>query len=198
MSGDTWLRKASRSALGPLVNALPDQAMAMHLHFALGIVAAVCFAVGDPSVRSGGAALYVVAMALERAIPDSVTETARRASMIHMLSFVGLGFGLRYSGLGSEAILMGIVAGFAVGALLLIERRLDALIVEKHGQERGQRHWRGASVAGIETADLLLIVPIMIWADRAEAMLAYATFVVPALTVGLTVAYVIRRKRDGR
>lgn len=194
MAQDTWLRMTCRAALGPLVRQLPDPKHSLLAAMALGLAAAVCFAIGDPMLRMWGAGLFLLSMFVERARPDDpegrlVRLSVQSDSIVNVLAFAGIGFGLRYGTLGTEAIAMGLTAGFAAAAVMLIARRLDALA------------WPGGSArssfAGIETGDLMIAVPVMIWAGAPETLLTWASFVLPALAIGLAIAYVVRQRRSG-
>jgi len=189
LGNDSWMRRGSRALLGPIVAGLPDARSISFVASGLGLAAVVCFATGDLVISNVGAALFVVSMLVERAGPlpqsaEADLKALRLAAMVHVLTFVGIGFGLRYTALGPEAIGMGIVTGFAVSALLLLANRI----------ERGEDA-RSVSLGGVETADLLIIVPIMVWLGKAEVMLAIAAFVAPAMTLGLFVAFLIRQRR---
>ncbi|MEQ8664150.1 MAG: hypothetical protein RIC16_00345 [Rhodospirillales bacterium] len=194
MANDTWLRMFCRAALGPLVGRLPDPKHPLIVRMTLGLGAAVCFASGDSAIGAWGAGLFVLAMAVDRARPDDpegklVRLSLRTDSMVNVLVFAGVGFGLRHGPLGTEAIAMGLTAGFAAAAVLLIARRLDATT------------WPGragrSAFSGIETDDLMLAVPVMIWLGQPETMLTWASFLLPALAIGLAIAYIIRQRRSG-
>lgn len=189
MGDDTWMRVAARALFGPIVAGLPSIGAVSFLSYAVGIAAAVCFATGDPTIRYVGAGLYLVAMLVERAGPVHISEADERrmlrtTAMVQVLTFAGIGFGLRYGALGTEAIAMGLVAGFAISAALMLARRL----------ERG-KDGRRVALNGLDTSDLLIAVPVFVWLGSVETMLAIAAFAAPALTLGLLVAFLIRQRK---
>lgn len=188
MGNDTWLRKLARALFGPIAAGLPSEKALALLSGGIGLAAAVCFATGDPFIREIGAGVFILWMLFERSGPvpsrnDTNFAALRSGAMVQVMVFVGLGFGLRYSALGAEAIGMGVVSGFAVSALLLLARRIERA-------DDG----RLPTMNGLDTSDLLLIFPAFIWLGKAEAMLAVTSYAAPAMTLGLFVAFLIRQR----
>ncbi len=196
MSHNTWAHRIARIVIvQPLAKTAvhPNHVTAARL--CLGLVAAACLAVGTPDWRLAGAAVFVVSFLLDRADGDLARLTGRTSpgghvydlvadTLCNALTFVGLGFGLTASSLGPWAILMGLVAGAAVAAILLLVMRIESL--------QGVRAAELKGFAGFDPDDAVLIVPIALAWGAAEALLTAAAIGAPAFA--LLFLYVFRRK----
>ena len=186
MSHNTWIHRAVRVAVRPLVatRLTPNHVTAVRL--ATGIAAAGAFAQGDEAWRMWGAGIFLVSMFLDRADGELARlsgKTSRRGhtydlvgdALSNALAFVGLGIGLPAGIFGSWAFPMGLVAGAAIAAILLLIVRLEAL--------RGARAGELAGFAGFDPDDAMLVVPVAVWLGGADWLLLAAAVGAPGFAL---------------
>jgi hypothetical protein len=91
------------------------------------------------------------------------------------LVFLGIGIGLRDSGFGLWAVVMGLIAGIAVATVLMIMLRME----EVEGERAGQIE----VATSFDADDALLLVPVLIWIGWSEALILAASIGAPAFAV---------------
>jgi phosphatidylserine synthase len=152
---------------------------------ASGLAAAAAFAVGGAPWLYLGASLFAVSAVLDRADGELARlsgKTSRGGHTYDIASdgianaflFFGIGIGLRDSVLGQWSILMGVVAGIAVAATLLMVIRIEAL--------KGPRAAELPSAGGFDADDVILLVPVAIVAGLEVPMLVAAAVIAPIFT----------------
>ncbi|MCP5373225.1 MAG: CDP-alcohol phosphatidyltransferase family protein [Hyphomicrobiales bacterium] len=165
------------------------------LRLAAGLSAAVSLAVGTAGWSMVGAGLFVLSMLLDRADGDLARLTGRTSPNGHIydliadatsnsLIFVGLGIGLRASQYGMWAVPMGILAGAAVGAILMMVMRIEA--------QEGARAAEIGGAAGFDPDDAMLLVPAAILLGWSQGLLLAAAVGAPAFA--LLFVFLFRRK----
>ena len=145
MSHNTWFHRIARVTVRPLAGTAvtPNQLTTVRLGAGLG--AGALLAVGDPEMLRWGAVVFLVSMLLDRADGELARLTGQMSSGGHrydlmadsicnVAAFVGLGIGLRGGEWGNQAILMGIAAGLAVAAVLMMVIMLESLGGERAGE----------------------------------------------------------------
>lgn len=198
MSHDTWIHRLSRVAVRPLAKTPVRPNHLTTVRLIAGIGAAALMATGDPGLMGWGAGIFLLSMILDRADGELARMTGRTSAAGHRfdlfadsfsntISFIGLGFGLRYGPLGDKAIAMGFTAGLAVSAVLFMVIRLEALAGERAGEIRG--------AAGFDPDDALIAIPVAIWLGYPEALLTAAAFGAPVFALGFMLVYLLRRGR---
>ena len=148
-------------------------------------MAALMLAAGAAWFAAGGL-FFLLAILLERSgdalararMQGSADPPGERLalfsdSLANALPFAGLGFGLRGGEQGLAAIAMGAVAALGVALLPWLIRRLETI--------DGRRAAEFGGVAGLEAEDILLLVPVALWAGWAEALLVAVAFIAPTL-----------------
>lgn len=177
MSHNTWIHRGVRVLVRPLARTPVTPNQVTGLRLLTGLAAAVALAVGDEGWRSIGAGLFVVSMVLDRADGELARLTGKMSewghrfdlvgdALVNSLVFVGIGIGLRDSGLGIGAVPLGIVAGIAVAVVLWLMVRVE--------------RWQGLRAAelppagGFDADDALLAVPLALWLGFAEPLLIAA------------------------
>ena len=187
MSHNTWVHRiARRLIVRPLarVGATPNQVTTARL--AIGLSAAACLALGTEGWRLAGAGLFVVSFLLDRADGDLARTTGQTSpgghtydlvsdAVCNALTFVGLGLGLTGSSLGLWAVPMGLLAGGAVAAILVLVMRIESLRGARAGELKG--------VAGFDPDDAILVVPVAIALGAAQGLLTAAAVGAPAFAL---------------
>jgi phosphatidylglycerophosphate synthase len=176
----------ARASVRPLVSSpvTPNHLTALRL--ATGLGAAAAFAVGDPVWSAWGAALYLASTFLDRAdgelarLESTTSAWGHRFDMFsdtvsNTLVFLGIGIGLRDSGFGLWAVVMGLVAGIAVATVLMIMLRMEEIEGERAGQIE--------VATSFDADDALLLVPVLIWIGWSEALILAASIGAPAFAV---------------
>ena len=192
MSHDSWLHHVARATIvRPLMPTpvTPNQLTTVRL--ATGIAAAAAVGSGVDLWRDVGAAVFVLSVILDRADGDLARLTGRTSPGGHKYDLVadaasnvlilfGLGVGLRAGGFGLWAVPMGALAGSAVAAILWMVMRMEEL--------KGHRAGELPSFWGFDADDAVLLIPVLIWLDQAEALLGAAAVIAPlvaALFLGM-------------
>jgi phosphatidylglycerophosphate synthase len=153
---------------------------------ATGLAAAAALAVGEGPWPHVGGGLFVVSMLLDRADGDLARFTGRTSPGGHRydliadttcnaLTFVGLGIGLVGGRYGPWAAAMGLLAGLAVAAVLLMVMRAEAA--------SGSRAAELKPAAGFDADDAMLAVPLAVWLDWSEGLLLAAAVGAPAFAL---------------
>jgi phosphatidylglycerophosphate synthase len=186
MSHNTWIHRLVRPMVEPLVDSpiTPNQVTTLRLIFGLSASAA-CMAGGQTWIGIGGL-LFLISMLLDRADGTLARLSGKRSSFGHRydlvsdavcnaIIFVGLGIGLRDSSLGGWTVLLGVLAGLAVGAVLL-------MVVLAERQE-GERAAELPNLAGFDADDGMVFVPIALWLGWALPLLYLAASVTPVFAL---------------
>jgi len=195
MSHNTWLHRAVRIAVRPLVASRVTPNQLTTLRLATGIAAAAAFAHGDDAWRWSGAGLFLLSMVLDRADGELARMSGKTSARGHTydlvsdaisnaLAFLGLGVGLREAAFGAWAPMMGLCAGMAIAAILLLIVRIE----DRHGQRAGEL----GAVAGFDPDDAMALLPMAVWAGFAEWLLVAAAIGAPVF------AFVMLAKVRGR
>nr|WP_237182684.1 CDP-alcohol phosphatidyltransferase family protein [Roseomonas marmotae] len=159
------------------------------LRLITGIAAAVAFAAGDDGWLAIGAAIFLLSMLLDRADGELARQTGQSSVAGHrydlvsdcfsnIIAFIGLGIG-QMGALGLLGPALGVAAGLAVGVLFW------QLHILRVGQVRGYRLAPGILV---DPDDLLVFVPILVWAGATVPMLFAAAIITPAAALWLAIA----------
>jgi archaetidylinositol phosphate synthase len=198
MSHNTWIHRAVRVAVRPLAATRIAPNHVTTLRLVTGIAAAGAFAYGDETWRYGGAGLFLLSMFLDRADGELARVSGKTSpaghsydlvsdSVSNALAFLGLGIGLRDGLFGAWAPLMGLAAGAAIAAILLLVVRLEHL----HGARAGEL----APLGGFDPDDALLIVPVAVWLGAANWLLLAAAAGAPVFALLMLVKF--RRRLGG-
>ncbi len=192
MSHNTWIHRAVRVAVRPLVATplTPNHVTAVRL--ATGIAAAGAFAQGDAAWRMWGAGVFLVSLFLDRADGELARLSGKTSPRGHVydlmgdalsnaLAFLGLGIGLRDGLFGAWAPILGLIAGAAIAGILLLIVRLEAL--------KGARAGELGGFAGFDPDDAMLVVPVAIWLGGADWLLLAAAVGAPAFAVLMLVKF---------
>ncbi len=177
MSHETLIHRVVRPAVRLLVNTrvTPNQVTTARL--VTGIAAAAAFAEGSESLRSIGAALFVVSTLLDRADGELARLSGKSSPGGHKydlvsdalsvaLALAGLGVGLRDGAFGAWAPAMGVLAGLGVSGILLL-----VMAVERR---QGPRAAELPGFGWFDVDDAVLLLPLVVWLGWANWALAAA------------------------
>lgn len=195
MSHNTLIHRGVRLLVRPLVatSITPNQITTLRL--AAGLGTAVALSVGAAPWWNIGAGLFVLSAILDRADGELARMSGRTSPGGHVydlvadalsnaLVFVGLGIGLRDSGLGLWAIPMGIAAGGAIAVILWAVMAIEA----REGRRAAELQGGG----GFDPDDAILAVPVFIWLGATQELLIAAAIGAPAFAI----YFLIRFRRN--
>ena len=197
MSYNTWIHKFSRKLVQPLVDTAvtPNHLTTGRLVF--GLIAAVCFAVGDSSWNLIGALSFVISMVLDRAdgelarlsgkssrfgaIYDLITDAICNAAL-----FIGLGIAAMQGDLANWGLAMGIIAGISVSLIFYFVIQVAADVDASAASFN--------SFAGFDPDDAMIIVPIGVAFGYGQLLLTLAAVITPFVAIFICNDMVKRRK----
>jgi len=186
MSHHTWIHSLARVCVKPLVDTpvTPNHITAVRL--VTGLAAAGTLAVGGSPWINLGAGLFVLSFLLDRADGELARLSGKTSleghqydviadSVCNALIFVGLGLSLRDSAFGLWAILLGLVAGAAVIAVLVMVMKLEST----QGQRAAELHGYNR----FDPDDAMLVIPFAIWLGWSTPLLFTAAIGTPVFAV---------------
>lgn len=199
MSHNTWIHSLARTAIKPLVDSPVTPNHLTTLRLVAGLGAAGTLAVGHPPWPAIGAGLFVFSMLLDRADGELARLSVKSSpwghkydliadSICNAIIFVGLGISLRGSEFGLWAIPMGVVAGLAVTAVLIMVMKLESTQGQGAGELQG--------FARVDPDDAMLAIPVAIWLGWSVPLLLAAA--IGASCFALIFFFVFRRRLASR
>jgi phosphatidylglycerophosphate synthase len=192
MSHNTYIHRAVRGLVKPLVNTPVSPNHITTVRLAGGIAAAILFATGNPDHLTYGAWLFLLSMILDRADGELARMSGKKSTFGHKydlfsdafcnaIAFVGIGIGLRNGDYGQWSIAMGTLAGLAVAYIFMLVTRMEALEGERAGEVQGFK--------GIDPDDGMLAVPLFILFGGEQVLLLLAAIGAPAFAIGITIMF---------
>ena len=166
MSMKPWDARIAYALVHPLRDTMITPNHITTLRLLVGVSAAVAFAVGRPAWSNFAAVLYVLGCILDHADGELARFSGKTSTWGHyydlfsdslsqILVFVGIGYGLRESVLGSWAMPMGIVAGLSVAIIFTLRMVLE----DRAGKEATAQ----PEFAGFQLEDTLYVVAPVTW-----------------------------------
>jgi phosphatidylglycerophosphate synthase len=182
VSSTTWVHRAARVAIRPLVPTAVTPNHLTTLRLATGLAAAAAFARGDRSWDILGGVLFVVSAFLDRADGELARVSGKTSPLGHrydlasdaacnVIAFAAIGIGLSKGPLAGAALLMGLVAAVAIGALFWLVQRLEST-----GESIG-------GAGGFDPDDALFIVGPAAWFGGLGLLLHAAAVAAPVCLV---------------
>lgn len=195
MSHNTFVHRLVRPAVRIIARTPVKPNHITWLRLAGGLLAGAAFAQGEDLWRYWGAGVFLLSFLLDRADGELARQTGLKSEFGHKLdligdslcnaiAFIGLGIGLRDGTFGEWSLLMGALAGLAVGAILLMVIKLEQQVGTRAGEV-------GVSEL-IDPDDGMLAVPLLIWLGQAELLLALAFIGAPLFCIAIS--FVLRRR----
>ena len=179
-------QRLARWIARPLARTPISPNMITFVGLVMGLSAAWLFARGDATAANWGAALFIAAAWVDHLDGELARASGKTSKFGHYFDhaamvttyvtlFVGMGLGLAARGMGDTAVLIGIVAGVAVGAIfgtrLWIESRLGSEAVVM------------TPFAGFEVEDILYIVGPITWFGLLDYFLIVAGIGAPLFLI---------------
>jgi archaetidylinositol phosphate synthase len=181
VSHNTILHRIVRPMVRPLVGTFVTPNLLTSLRMVSGIAAASLFALGEEAWTAAGV-VFLLSALLDRA--DG--ELARMANLrspfghrfdlisdysSHVLVFIGIGIGLRHDILGHWAILLGLVAGFAIIGIFALVAHVEKVA--------GTAAAAFPTTGDFDPDDAMLIVAVAAFLDFPLALLVAASIGAP-------------------
>jgi hypothetical protein len=180
MSHHTWLHRIVRPAVRPLVGTAVTPNHLTALRFITGAAAALLLASGDALWSNVAGAVFLFSFLLDRADGELARQSGKISQSGHRLDlyadfsanimvFLGMGMGLRASALGGTAVVLGVIAGAAIGGIFAVVNRVE------------QREGRAGfpTVNGFDPDDGMILIPFGIWLGGEAYVLAAAAIGAP-------------------
>jgi phosphatidylglycerophosphate synthase len=182
MSHNTWIHRLVQPMVEPLVGTQVSPNPSTTLRLVTGLAAAAAYAEGTSFWLSAGGFLFLISMLLDRADGILARLSGKMSkfghyfdlvsdSVCNAMIFIGLGYGLRVTPLGSWTVALGMMAGLSVIFIL-------GVVMWAEGQ-KGQRAAELRSVAGFDAEDSMVLIPVIVWFGGALPLLYVAATVTP-------------------
>lgn len=108
-------------------------------------------------------------------------------ALVNILLFVGIGIGLRHSGLGAWAMLLGLLAGVAVAAIFHMRHKIE--------QALGKVDARQPHMGALEAEDVLYALPLVTLAAQLHYFLWLAAVGAPLFAIWVLREFLALRRR---
>lgn len=182
MTTKPWDAQLAYLLIKPLQNTWIHPNHLTTIRLITGLASAAFLAVGTNYYSNIGALCFVISNLLDHTDGELARLTGKISAwghqydlfcdaIIHILLFVGIGYGLRDSNLGFWAILMGLVSGIAVALIFHLRNEIE--------QKLGKEATRQPNFAGFEIEDILYLFPIVTLLHICKGFLIAATIGAP-------------------
>ncbi|MDX1513563.1 MAG: CDP-alcohol phosphatidyltransferase family protein [Gammaproteobacteria bacterium] len=198
MSHDTWIHRAVRVMVRPLVDTPVTPNHLTTARLVTGLGAAAGFAAGSDTAVLAGAALFLLSMLFDRADGELARLSGKTSRFGHFYDIatdavcdtavlVGVGVGLRHGAFGAWAIPMGIAAGLSVAWIFHL------IVKTEHRYGEGS----GAFSAGwgFDPDDSMVLIPLAMVAGYGEALLLASVVCAPVAAVLVYLSFRRRRRK---
>ncbi|MDF5709622.1 MAG: CDP-alcohol phosphatidyltransferase family protein [Nostoc sp. S4] len=186
MTTKPWDAQLANWLVRPLKDSWVNPNHLTTVRLVTGLAAAVALAVGDDIWANIGAALFALSNFLDHTDGELARLSGKSSkwghqydlfsdAVIHILLFIGIGYGLRGGELGSWALVMGIVSGVSVACIFHLRNEME--------QRLGKDAIRQPNFAGFDIEDVLYLFPIISLLDGLEPLLIAATIGAPIFAV---------------
>lgn len=183
MSHNTWTHAIVRPPVRWLARTPVTPNHLTGLRFLTAVASCFLLATGNSGESNVAAGLFLVSFLLDRADGELARQSGKSSILGHRLDlladysanvlvFLGMGLGLSDGDMGWSAIMLGLIAGFAIIAIFGLVSRIE--------------HIDGVGAAAFPTAigfdpdDAMLIVPLSIWSGAEAVILTAASIGAPA------------------
>jgi len=185
-----WDQRLARLMMRPFARTLLHPNHVTTLRLLLGLGACGCFAEGHAPWIHIGAGLFAVSNFVDH-MDGELARLSGKSSrfghyydlvcdfVIHVLVFVGIGYGLRDSWIGVYALPMGAAAGFPVAGLFSMFQVLEKRLGERLAR---QPSWRGFHIE-----DILYFIGPITWGGGLIVLLIVAAAGAPAFALWMIV-----------
>jgi phosphatidylglycerophosphate synthase len=178
----TWVHRAARVCVRPLVATAVTPNQLTSVRLATGCGAALAFCAGNYTWEVVGGCLFVLSAFLDRADGELARISGKTSPWGHqydllsdavcnVAAFIAIGVGLSHGPLGAGALAMGVIAGGAIGAIFWLVQQMETA-----GEE-----FSGAG--GFDPDDALFIVGPAAWFGALTPLLYAAALGAPLFLV---------------
>jgi phosphatidylglycerophosphate synthase len=182
-----WDQRLARVLVRPLRHGRVTPNTITTLSLILGLLSAWLFALGGSAAHLGGA-LFMLACLLDHADGELARMTGRSSTFGHYYDlvadalvltalFLGIGAGLSADEAGAGAQRLGLLAGGAVGLIVLLRLELE--------RRAGRSATRQPNLLGFELQDLMYLVGPVTWLGWLEPFLTLAAIGAPLYALGV-------------
>lgn len=178
-----WDARLARWMIAPLIQTRISPNSLTTARLLVGLSAVAAFAAGSYLWTNIAALLVIVSNVLDHTDGELARATGKTSrfghvydlssdALIHVLLFIGIGFGLRNSPLGHWAVTLGIISGCAVTMIFWLRLRIE--------QQLGKAGVRQPSFGGFEAEDVLYLIPLVTLTGGLQTFLSLAAVGAPA------------------
>jgi archaetidylinositol phosphate synthase len=193
-----WDARLARRLVRPLRDSWVTPNHLTTVRLVLGLVAAGCFAVGTLAWAHAGAWLFVLSNFVDHTDGELARLSGKSSRwghyydracdfVIHVLLFVGMGYGLRGEALGHWTLALGTVAGLSVAGIFWLHLHME--------ERLGKANARLPSVSAFEVEDVMYLLPLVTLFELRPEFLLAAAVGAPAFGLGLLLYYRHLRRR---
>jgi len=154
----------------------------------IGVAAAFAFANGSPGWASAGAWLFVVSNFVDHTDGELARMTGQTSqfghyydlasdALVHVLLFVGIGYGLRAGVLGDWGLWMGLLSGSAVAFIFWLHMHMESVL--------GKQGAKLPDAGLVEIEDVLYLLPLITIFDIRLQFLIAASIGAPLFALWL-------------
>ncbi|WP_414570652.1 CDP-alcohol phosphatidyltransferase family protein [Nostoc sp. CCY 9925] len=186
MTTKTWDAQLAYWLVRPLKDSWVNPNHLTTVRLITGLAAAVALAVGNGIWANIGTVLFALSNFLDHTDGELARLSGKSSkwghqydlfsdAIIHILLFMGIGYGLKGGELGSWALLMGIVSGVSVACIFHLRNQME--------QRLGKDATRQPNFAGFDIEDVLYLFPIVTLLNGLQPLLIAATIGAPMFAV---------------
>jgi phosphatidylglycerophosphate synthase len=180
-----WDQRLARALVRPLRHSRITPNGITTLTLVLGLLSAWLYVLGGSAAHFGGA-LFMLACLFDHADGELARMTGRTSTFGHYYDliadalvltalFLGIGAGLSGGEMGDGALRLGLLAGGAVGLIVLLRLELE--------RRAGRSATRQPNLLGFELQDLMYLVGPITWLGGLEPFLTLAAIGAPLYTL---------------
>jgi phosphatidylglycerophosphate synthase len=198
-----WDARLARRLVAPLVHTWVTPNHLTTLRLAVGLAAAAAFIPGSFGWSNIAALLLILSNFLDHTDGELARISGKTSRAGHLydlasdaavtvLLFIAIGVGIAARpgiGLAVPPAILGLVAGSAVALIFYLRMRIEALL--------GKTATRQASLGGLETEDVLYLLPLATLSNSLVPLLLAASICTPLFAIWVVFDYqrVLRRDR---
>ncbi|WP_445634254.1 CDP-alcohol phosphatidyltransferase [Nostoc sp. DSM 114161] len=186
MTTKTWDAQLAYWLVRPLKDSWVNPNHLTTVRLVTGLAAAVALAVGDSIWSNIGTIVFALSNFLDHTDGELARLSGKSSKLghqydlfsdaiIHILLFMGIGYGLRESELGSWALLMGIISGISVACIFHLRNQME--------QRLGKEATRQPNFAGFDIEDVLYLFPIVALLNGLQPLLIAASIGAPTFAI---------------
>lgn len=184
--------RLARALVRPLCNTWVTPNHLTTLRTLLGLAAALAFARGELAWASVGAWLFVISNFVDHTDGELARMSGQTSrwghyydlasdALVHVLLFVGIGYGLRDSALGDWGLWLGLLAGSAVAFIFWLHMHMESQL--------GKAGAKLPDAGYFEIEDVLYLLPLITIFDIRLQFLIVASIGASVFAVWLTAHY---------